>query len=110
MIKKMKPFPAHQLLKSALDSNYDIKVVEYFAFVNSVVIWPAVVDISLNRGVTTVAAPGFLAPGGKCHICYICRPFLGCNQPLLAPSPSGARGQLPPPDPLVAPPLGHEII
>jgi hypothetical protein len=49
-----------------------------------------------------MAAPGFLAPGGKCHIC---RPFLGCNHPLLAPSPSGASGQSPLPEPPVAPPL-----
>jgi hypothetical protein len=58
------------------------------------------------RDVHAVAAPGFLAPGGKC---YICRP-LGWNRraegAILAPPPSGAQGQLPPP-PLTLPSRRH---
>jgi hypothetical protein len=28
-----------------------------------------------------VAAPGFLAPGGKCHLCHICRPLPWLQSP-----------------------------
>jgi hypothetical protein len=52
-----------------------------------------------------VAAPGFLAPGGKCHICHICRPL-----PWLQPPSFGALflwrpGANAPSWPPVAPPL-----
>jgi hypothetical protein len=42
---------------------------------------------------------GFWRPGANVIYVIFVAPFLGCNHPLLAPSPSGARGQLPPPDP-----------